>query len=138
MCRGFTRQPQNSKRAHLSVPAHKNSTRRPPERERARKWAGEGKKRTKFWAVRGGSGGERGVGGGGFGVGGGRTEGGPGEGRSPLSPPLLSQKVGTNCNNNNCKHNYNHKFSFFFGAIVIISVIVIGIHHNCTCDYDKN
>ena len=40
--RGFTQQPENSKRALSRVPAlqkhHQNSTRRPPEREKERKW----------------------------------------------------------------------------------------------------
>ena len=47
--RGFTRQPKNSKRAHLRAPAlqkhHQNSTRRHPERHKKNKIvAGEGKK----------------------------------------------------------------------------------------------
>ena len=55
--RGFTRQPENSKRAHLRVPAlqkhHQISTRRPPEREKkSENGAGEGKKSAKFWAPR--------------------------------------------------------------------------------------
>ena len=55
--RGFSRQPENSKRAHMRVPAlqkhHQNSTRRPPEREkRSKMGAGEGKESAKFWAVR--------------------------------------------------------------------------------------
>ena len=52
----FTRQPENSKRAHSRVPAFKNTTKIPredPQRERktAKKVAG-GKKGAKYWAVR--------------------------------------------------------------------------------------
>ena len=55
--RGFTRRPENSKRAHLRVPTlqshHQNSTKRPPEeREKERKLWREREKRAKFWAVR--------------------------------------------------------------------------------------
>ena len=62
-----TRQPENTKRAHLRVPAftkhHQNSTRRHPEREEKNEFCGgRGKKRAKFWVVQG--------------------KGGPGEGRS--------------------------------------------------------
>ena len=55
--RGFTQQPENSKRAHLSAPAlqkhHQNSTRRQPrEREERMKLpAEERKKSAKFWAL---------------------------------------------------------------------------------------
>ena len=53
----FTRQPENSKRAHLRVPDFKNTTkiqREDPQRERKRATmgAGEAKKSAKFWAVR--------------------------------------------------------------------------------------
>ena len=52
--RGFTRQPENSKRAHLRAGLrkhHQNSTRRHPEREtkRAKTGAGEGKNSATFW-----------------------------------------------------------------------------------------
>ena len=55
---GFTRQPENSKRAHLSVPALQTppkfheKTPRERERKRAKMGAGEGKKSAKFWASR--------------------------------------------------------------------------------------
>ena len=50
-----TRQPENSKRAYLSVPVFKNTTkiqREDPQRRKKRTnlLAGEGKKRAKFWA----------------------------------------------------------------------------------------
>ena len=53
--RGFTRQPENSKRAHLRAPAlqkhHQNSTRRHPDRHKKSEMVvGEGKKSAKFWA----------------------------------------------------------------------------------------
>ena len=52
--RGFTQQPENSKRAHLRPRRFKhnqNSTRKPPEREeRMRFPVGERKKSAKFWA----------------------------------------------------------------------------------------
>ena len=44
---GFTRQPENSKRAHLRVPAFKNTTKIPredPQRKRMKMVAGNGKK----------------------------------------------------------------------------------------------
>ena len=68
--RGFTPQPENSKRAHFRAPAFKNTTKiqreDPPEREEKNEFfGGRGKKRAKFWAVLG--------------------KGGPGE---PPSPPL--------------------------------------------------
>ena len=55
--RGFTRQPENSKRAHFRALAFKNTTkiqRKDPQEseERMKIVAGEGKKRAKFWAVR--------------------------------------------------------------------------------------
>ena len=53
--RGFTRQSENSKRAHLRVPAfshHQNSTRRHPREGRKNESCGwRGKKRAKCWAV---------------------------------------------------------------------------------------
>ena len=54
--RGFTRQPENSKRAHFKGPAlqkhHQISTTRlPREREERMKLWLEREKRTKFWAV---------------------------------------------------------------------------------------
>ena len=53
--RGFTRQPENSKRAHLTPPALQTPpkfTRRPPEKDKKSiNGAGEGKKKSaKFWA----------------------------------------------------------------------------------------
>ena len=65
--RGFTRQPELPKRAHLRVPAFKNTSKIQREdtqrgKKRTNFVAGEGKKRAKFWAVEG--------------------KGGPGEGRS--------------------------------------------------------
>ena len=47
--RGFTRQPENSKRAYLRVPAFKNTTKiqreDPREREKERKWGREREKK---------------------------------------------------------------------------------------------
>ena len=63
--RGLTRQPENSKRAHLRVPAlqtppkfhektpretKKNTKETPRESKKERKWCGNGEKRAKFWA----------------------------------------------------------------------------------------
>ena len=53
--RGFTRQPENSRRAHLRVPAFKNTTKIQREdlsqrKERMKFPAGERKKSAKFWA----------------------------------------------------------------------------------------
>ena len=55
--RGFTRQPENSKRAHLRVPAFRNTTKIQREdtqrgKKRTKFCGGRGKKRAKFWAVR--------------------------------------------------------------------------------------
>ena len=86
--RGFTRQPENSKRAHFRAPAlqtpPKFNERTPQEREERMKIvAGEGKK-SEFWAVRReGSGGSRGPpeGGPAEGSGGGGSKRGSGEGK---------------------------------------------------------
>ena len=47
-CRGFTRQPENSKRAHLTAPAP--PMRRPPREGRTNENGGGRKKSAKFWA----------------------------------------------------------------------------------------
>ena len=51
--RGFTRQPENSKRAHLTPPAlqtpQKFHEKTPRERQKEQKWGGRGKKSAKFW-----------------------------------------------------------------------------------------
>ena len=49
--RGFTRQPENSKREHLRLQKHhRNSTRRHPQYKKSENGSGRGKKRAKFWA----------------------------------------------------------------------------------------
>ena len=52
---GFHTTAREPKRAHLRVPAFNHTTkiqkRRPPEREKERKWRREREKRAKFWAV---------------------------------------------------------------------------------------
>ena len=83
--RGFTRQPENSKRAQTRVPAFKNTTkiqREDPERHKKSEMVAGGKKKTaKFWAVRG--------------------EGSSGRG----SGGRWSKEVQTNNNHNNHNHN---------------------------------
>ena len=110
--RGFTRQPENSKRAHFRVLAFKNTTKiqreDPQEREEGMKIvAGEGKKERNFVRSGGGrSGGGR--------PGGGRSgRGRSGGGRSGPHPdgpqPQKRNNYNYNHNTKNCNINYNYE-----------------------------